>query len=68
MDKQQDQVAIPLVRAAAEAAVGYQVMRDLVTRQKVRGWQDERRKWWVDRADLQRFISVRGRVPAAPAQ
>jgi len=48
------------VRAAAEASVGYLVMRDLVLRQKVRGWQDRRtRRWYVDRRDLRRYIEAR---------
>jgi hypothetical protein len=63
----QDNDALPLVRAAAEAAVGYLVMRDLVLRQKIRGWQDRRtRRWYVDRRDLRRYI--RARVSGAAAR
>jgi hypothetical protein len=54
------QDAIPLVSAAARAAVSYLAMRDLVFRQRVRGWQDpQSKRWYVDPSDLQRYISER---------
>ncbi len=62
--------ATPLVRAAAEASVGYLVMRDWVMRGKIRGWQDPRtRRWYVDRLDLRRYIRSRvqnGATAVAP--
>ena len=52
--------AIPLVRAAVEARVGYLTARDLVMRGKIRGWQDAKtRRWFVDRQDLRRFLRSR---------
>jgi hypothetical protein len=52
--------AIPLVEAAAEATVGYLVMRDLVLRGHVRGGRDRKsRRWWVSRTDLRRYVRER---------
>lgn len=51
--------AVPLVRAALEAGVGYLVLRDAVMRGLVVGWQDEKRHWFIDRSDLERFARQR---------
>lgn len=63
---QGDTEAVPLVRAALEAGVGYLVLRDAVMRGLVVGWQDEKRHWFVDRSDLERFARERRRDRAAP--
>ena len=49
---------VPLTKAALLLRRTYQSARDLVLRGELRGWQDDRGKWWVDREDLNRLQDV----------
>ena len=50
---------ITLTQAAARAGLRYQAMLDLVLCKRVKGWQEDGRRWRVDSRDLDRFIRDR---------
>lgn len=60
--------ALPLVRAAVQAGVGYLVLRDAVMRGLVIGWQDEKRHWFIDPASLAAYIARQRRSERAAPQ
>ena len=47
---------VPLIHAAFALQRGYLATRDLVLRGKVKGFRDERGRWLVDAADLERAV------------
>ncbi len=49
-----DSKAIPLVRAAAQLQISYQTALNWILRGELKGWQDNRRRWFVDSDDLNR--------------
>jgi hypothetical protein len=56
--------AVPLVRAAAELALTYRAAMDAVLRKDLKGWQDDRRRWWVDAEDLRNAVERRRQLAA----
>ena len=54
--------SIRLTAAAARLGLSYGQTLRLVLIQKLEGWQDpENGSWWVDSADLGRFLTARTR-------
>lgn len=53
---------VPLVSAAARLRLSYRAALDAVLRGELKGFQDHRRRWFVDRRDLQRLARERARV------
>ena len=49
-----DSKAIPLVRAAAQLQISYQTALNWILRGELKGWQDNRRRWFADSDDLNR--------------
>ena len=53
---------VPLVSAAARLRLSYRATMDAVLRGDLVGFQDHRRRWFVDRRDLQRLARERARM------
>ncbi len=64
---QQPKNAMPLVAWAAKAHLSYQTALNMVLRGQVIGWQDARRRWWVDPTDGKRVAEERTAAQATPA-
>ena len=58
---QQDRERVALTDAGLRAGLSYLTIRDKVMRHELKGGKDAG-KWWVDAADLARFIREKNRA------
>jgi len=52
---------VRLVNAAGRLRLSYRATMDAILRGELRGWQDDRGRWFVDRCDLDRLVRKRAR-------